>query len=90
MTKHGISNCSDLSQHQLDTIAQEENWRIMADILYSEENDDRYALTIPLRILARYRTVAWKKYNRVTGQKVPVRPIGCPGDRTNLESSSDL
>ena len=57
MTKHGISNCSDLSQHQLDTIAQEENWRIMAEILYSEENDDRYALTIPLRILARYRTV---------------------------------
>jgi hypothetical protein len=41
---------------------------------------------VPLRFLSQHKSVAWKRYNPVTGKTITINRIGCkPG-----ESSSDL
>jgi hypothetical protein len=84
MLRHGIPS---LHHAVPDQVWQENFWERQAQALFWQTSDHDYSFEkrVPLRIMARHRSVAWKQASPVTGKQVRIQKIGCrPG-----ASSSD-
>jgi hypothetical protein len=70
-----------------EKVWRENTWERQAQALFwqTSEHDWNFEHRVPLRMMARHRSVAWKQSSPVTGKQVRIQKIGCrPG-----ASSSD-
>jgi hypothetical protein len=84
MQRHGIPSSQDATP---ETVWQENTWERQAQALFwqTSDHDWNFEHRVPLRMMARHRSVAWKQSSPVTGKEVRIQKIGCrPG-----ASSSD-
>lgn len=84
MQRHGIPSSPDAAPA---SVWQENTWERQAQALFwsTPDHDWNFEHRVPLRMMARHRSVAWKQSSPVTGKEVRIQKIGCrPGG-----SSSD-
>jgi len=84
MNRHGIL---PLHHAVANTVWRADTWERQAQALFwqTSDNDWNFDQRVPLRIMARHRSVAWKQQSPVTGKEVRIQKIGSrPG-----ASSSD-
>jgi hypothetical protein len=95
MSKHGIRSypSSELSSKSSNQTRKENSWAKQAHaLLVAHDFSDAYldegisSERIPLRFLARHRSVAWQYNDAVTGKLIRTAKIGC---RYNPDSSSE-
>lgn len=95
MSKHGIccNPSGDVSVASCKKTRSENSWTkqahailVAGDISEMNSDHDEHPLSVPLRFLARHRSVAWQYNNAVTGKRVRTPRIGCP---SNEDSCSD-
>jgi hypothetical protein len=95
MSKHGICflPSSDLSISSCGITRKENMWTkqahallVSGDISDIKFNKNAHPVSVPLKFLARHRSVAWQYHNAVTGKRIHTAKIGC---RDNVDSSSD-
>jgi hypothetical protein len=84
MQRHGIPSSPDATPEK---VWQENSWERQTQALFwsTPDHDWNFEERVPLRMMARHRSVAWKQSSPVTGKEVRIQKIGCrPG-----ASSSD-
>lgn len=94
MSKHGICcyPSKDVSIPSGNSTRMENMWikqahalLVASDISDGNSDPNEHPVSVPLRFLARHRSVAWQYHNAVTGKRVRTSKIGC---RNNADSSS--
>jgi hypothetical protein len=79
MQRHGIPSLPDVAP---ETVWQENSWERQTQALFwsTPDHDWNFEQRVPLRMMARHRSVAWKQSSPVTGKEVRIQKIGCrPG-----------
>jgi hypothetical protein len=77
MIKHGIPRPSGV-------LWNETNFERYAHALYTDPRAPQWTEHVPLRFMARHRSVAWSQRNPVTGRNMQISKIGC---HASVESS---